>query len=83
MPEHPATPRPVVVPYVPAGQLVHALDPAEAYFAAEQIPVHVESARPVVAPYWPATQLVHELKELAAAKYPFRHARQLMAPVPD
>jgi hypothetical protein len=50
----------VVVPYVPAGQLVHDEEPTVEYVPAAQVPVHDAFVNPEVAPYVPAGQLVHD-----------------------
>jgi hypothetical protein len=42
--------RPVVDPYVPAGQLVHAVDPAVEYLPVPQMAVQVLTDSPAVAP---------------------------------
>jgi len=48
--------RPVVAPYVPAGQLVHDEAEASEKVPAAQLSVQAAVVRPVVAPYVPAGQ---------------------------
>ena len=61
VPEHAAVVSPVVAPYVPEGQHVHAgeVAPPSEYEPARQGPVQADEFRPVVAPYTPAGQGVH------------------------
>jgi len=64
-PEQATEVKPVVAPYVPAGQRVQTVAEANAKVLAGQIPEHVKVISPVVAPKVPAGQSVQaELLEL-------------------